>query len=310
LNESFGKLIGQRKEDIRNKFIWDLFPPEVTSYRKKVLEKVFTTGENLDLTEYRNNKFYETSVYPIFDLMKNVHRAAVFTRDITEQKKAEQEIKESHEKLQNLTKYLMTAREQERTSIARELHDELGQVLTAINMEAVWVAEKISEDQPLVRPRAEAISDLAVGAIQTVKRIISELRPTLLTDLGLAEAIKWQAEEYLKRIGIRFDVKIEPEDIFLDDDKSTAVFRIFQEATTNAIRHSHATRVSVSLKKHRKHIELRIKDNGIGITEEQLSLNESFGIMGMRERAEVFDGTLEIMGIPGKGTTLVVRFPF
>jgi PAS domain S-box-containing protein len=230
-------------------------------------------------------------------------------RDITEKKQAEVVLSQSHEKLRNLTKYLQSARENERTNIARELHDELGQALTAINMEAAWVAQKLPEGQDKIKPRAEAISDMAVGAIGVIKRIISELRPTLLTDLGLAAAIKWQAEEYQRRIGIRFEVNIDPEEIMVDEDLAIAIFRIFQEATTNAIRHAHATAVRVSLKENQNQIELAVKDNGIGITEDKINLNESYGILGMKERAQVFNGSLEVSGFHGKGTTIRARFP-
>jgi PAS domain S-box-containing protein len=230
-------------------------------------------------------------------------------RDVTEKKQAEDALSQSHEKLRNLTKYLQSARENERTNIARELHDELGQVLTAINMEAAWVAQKLPEGQDKIKPRAEAISDMAVGAIGVVKRIISELRPTLLTDLGLAAAIKWQAEEYQRRIGIRFEVNIDPEEIMVDEDLAIAIFRIFQEATTNAIRHAHATAVRVSLKEKQGQIELAVKDNGIGITEDKINLNNAYGILGMKERAQVFNGSLEVSGLHGKGTTIRARFP-
>jgi signal transduction histidine kinase len=182
-------------------------------------------------------------------------------------------------------------------------------VLTAINMEASLVARKISEDQKNLRHRAEAISDLAVGAITSVKRIISELRPTLLTDLGLAAAIKWQAEEYQRRMGIRFEIVVLPDEFHVNEELGIAIFRIFQEATTNVIRHSKASRVEVCLEKSDFEIMMKIKDNGIGITKEQLAEKESFGIMGMRERVDVYNGTININGVSGKGTTLVVNFP-
>jgi signal transduction histidine kinase len=257
----------------------------------------------------KNGELMDTLVNLTVIEIENKKYILSILADITKQKQIEKELKESHEKMRNLTKYLQSARENERTSIARELHDELGQVLTAINMEAAWVAQKISKEQEILKPRMEVISELAVGAIGSVKRIITELRPTLLSDLGLPAAIRWQAEDYQQRIGIKFEVAIEPEEFVLDEDLGIAIFRIFQEATTNAVRHSHATHVSISLSEDPSEIVLVVKDNGIGITEDKLELNESFGIMGMRERAEVFGGSLEISGMPGKGTTLEAKFP-
>jgi two-component system sensor histidine kinase UhpB len=282
------------------------------SIRRELLEALhrdgFVTGRELKFKK-KNGELMDTLVNLTVIEIENKKYILSILADITKQKQIEKELKESHEKMRNLTKYLQSARENERTSIARELHDELGQVLTAINMEAAWVAQKISKEQEILKPRMEVISELAVGAIGSVKRIITELRPTLLSDLGLPAAIRWQAEDYQQRIGIKFEVAIEPEEFVLDEDLGIAIFRIFQEATTNAVRHSHATHVSISLSEDPSEIVLVVKDNGIGITEDKLELNESFGIMGMRERAEVFGGSLEISGMPGKGTTLEAKFP-
>lgn len=231
------------------------------------------------------------------------------TRDVTARKTAENALKESHAKLHQLTKYLQTVRENERTMISRELHDELGQVMTAINMEASWVAKKIPNSLNTLKPRVEAISELSVGAIRSVKRIISKLRPTLLTDLGLTAAIKWEAKEYQHRTGISFEVNIAPDEFEVNEDLGITVFRIFQEATTNVIRHAGATLVRVNLKKKSDAVELIVKDNGLGFSGEDILLNESFGILGMRERAEMRGGILEIVSKPKKGTTLVSRLP-
>jgi len=229
--------------------------------------------------------------------------------DIMERIKDRDELKASHEQLKQLNNYLHSVREQERIKIGHELHDELGQVLTAINLEVSAISNNLPQSLQHLKSRAEAISELAIGAIQSVKRIISELRPTLLDDLGLAEAIRWQTREYQSRMAIRFDVIIDPEDFALDDDLSITVFRIFQESMTNAIRHSHATRISVRLRQTDAGIELKVKDNGIGITEDKINRDGSFGIKGIQKRAEAFNGTIDISGVPGKGTTLVAKFP-
>jgi PAS domain S-box-containing protein len=231
------------------------------------------------------------------------------SEDISERIRAEKKLRESHEKLRQLTKYLQSARENERASIARELHDELGQVLTAINMEAVWVAGKIPDGLTTIKSNVESISKHVMDAIGSVKRIISEIRPTLLTDMGLSSAIVWQAEEYQKRTGIMFNLTIDPEEFEVPEDLGLAIFRIFQEAITNIIRHSKATLVKIRLEKNDNGICLEVKDNGIGINDENLSKNESFGILGMRERVATFGGTIELKGKSGKGTTLKAEFP-
>lgn len=153
------------------------------------------------------------------------------------------------------------------------------------------------------------MSKLIDKTLQTVKRISTELRPGLLDDLGLAAAIEWQGDEFQDRAGIRCEVTVNPPDMILEQDRSTAIFRIFQEALTNIARHAHATLVKVSLKKRAGKVELRVRDNGKGITQEQISDPKSFGIIGMRERTHIFGGNIEIKGVQNKGTTLTISIP-
>jgi len=142
-----------------------------------------------------------------------------------------------------------------------------------------------------------------------VQRISTELRPGLLDDLGLVAAIEWQTEEFQSRTGITCKLTIDPEDIVIDEKRSTTLFRILQESLTNISRHAGATRVTVSLKEKDGQIALRVRDNGKGITKEQLSSNRSFGIIGIRERVHHLRGKVRISGSPGKGTTAMVRMP-
>jgi signal transduction histidine kinase len=145
------------------------------------------------------------------------------------------------------------------------------------------------------------------GTIQVVKRISAELRPGILDDLGLVAAIEWQAEEFQNRTGISCRVTVDPQDFTVDQDQSTAFFRILQETLTNVARHARATKVAVSLKERGGRLTLRVRDNGIGITEEQISAPQSFGLIGIRERVHPWDGKVSIKGIQGKGTTVLVR---
>jgi signal transduction histidine kinase len=200
-------------------------------------------------------------------------------------------------------------REQERTNIAREIHDDLGQTLTALKMDISWLRKKLPKDQETLLEKTKAMTKLTDMTIKTVKRISTELRPGLLDDLGLVAAIEWQAEEFKNRTGITYKLTIDPEEIILDPDRSTTIFRIFQETLTNIARHAKATRVTISLKKKDDKVELRVRDNGKGITEKQISHPKSFGLMGIRERVHPWEGQVKISGIPGKGTTVVVRIP-
>jgi len=217
--------------------------------------------------------------------------------------------KRAEEDLRNLSEHLQTVREEERTGIAREIHDELGQALTVLKMGLSWMKDKLSCDQQQLVDRTESMLGLTDTTIQSVKKICTELRPGLLDDLGLAAAIEWQAGEFENRTGIKCNVKMDPEDITLDRDPSTAIFRIFQEALTNVARHANATEVEASLMERNGALELRVKDNGRGITKEQIQKPRSFGLLGIRERIHNLGGRFQIKGAKNKGTTLMVVIP-
>jgi len=229
--------------------------------------------------------------------------------DITERKKAEEEIKSSQSQLRNLTAHLQSIREEERTLIAREMHDELGQALTALKMDISWLDNRLPKDQRSLLEKTKAMSELTDATLQTVKKISTELRPGLLDDVGLPAAIEWQGEEFQNRTGIKCEVTIDHEDIILDRDRSTAIFRVFQETLTNVARHAKATRIKVSLKEKVGKLELKVKDNGKGITEEQISDPKSFGLIGIKERAHYLGGKVVIKGLQDKGTTVTIRIP-
>ena len=229
--------------------------------------------------------------------------------DITDSKRAKTEIERSREQLRNLSTHLQSIREKERTRIARELHDELGQLLTALNTGLVLLSKKIPEEQTPLRDQTASMINLVDMTMQTLKRIYMDLRPGMLDHLGLAVAIGWQAGEFQKRTGIRCKVAVDPEDLVLDPDLSTAIFRIFQETLTNIARHAEATKVTVCLKKTDKKVELTVRDNGTGITETQIAKPNSFGLLGIKERTNYWGGDVKIVGKTGKGTMVKINIP-
>jgi len=248
-------------------------------------------------------------------------------RDITERRRAEAALRKSHvelevlvhertaelrminEQLSMFSSYLQEAREKERTAIAREIHDELGQALTALKMDLSWLKKRLPKNQKSLFEKEASMSELVESTIQTVKKISSELRPGILDHLGLTAAIEWQAEEFQKRTGIPCSVSIVPEEIVPDKDRSTTIFRIFQETLTNITRHAKATKVSVKLEKEDSRLVLEVRDNGKGITEKQLSDSKSLGLMGIRERAASWGGHVNMKGVRNKGTTVSVHIP-
>jgi signal transduction histidine kinase len=226
-----------------------------------------------------------------------------------ERRQAEEQLKHSHEQLRRLTARLHSAREQERAHIAREVHDELGQVLTGLKMDLQRLSTELQRDCPSLLGRAEGMMELIDSAVRTIRKISTELRPGILDTLGLSAAIEWQAREFQARTQISCDLLAPFEEVQLDLDRTIAVFRIFQETLTNVARHAGATRVRVSLSRQDGSLLLKVQDNGRGITDRERDKPESFGLLGMRERALMFDGEIAITGLPRQGTTVTLQMP-
>jgi PAS domain S-box-containing protein len=229
--------------------------------------------------------------------------------DITEHRQVEEELRESRTSLRNLATRLQSVREEERTRIAREIHDEVGQALAAIKMDLSWMRKKLEKGQKLPEGKIQSMSQLTETTIQTVRRIATELRPRLLDDLGLAAAIEWQAKDFQKLSGIRTSVAVKTGDLYFSEESKTAIFRIVQEALANVAQHAEATKVRISVGVIGNNMELKIQDNGKGIAAEQISDPESLGLLGMRERAESLAGEIMIKGTPNKGTRILARIP-
>ena len=228
--------------------------------------------------------------------------------DITDRKLTEQRLRDSREQLRALTAHLERVREEERTRIAREIHDELGQALTGLKMDLSWFAGRLP-NQPALQEKSVAMLKLIDSTVNAVRRLSTELRPAILDSLGLIPAIEWLAQEFEKRTGVACEFIATEDDLTMDDERTTALFRICQEALTNVARYAKATSVHIILESDERQILLRINDNGRGITDAEAKGTTSFGLLGMRERARLLGGTLEITGAPGKGTALTVRIP-
>jgi PAS domain S-box-containing protein len=232
-----------------------------------------------------------------------------FGVDITVRRQAEEQAQRSAERLRALSRHLQIVRESERTAIAREIHDELGQSLTAIRLDLSWIAQQIPDTELVAHERCAAAEALVDDTVAAVQRISSELRPGMLDELGLAAAIEWQGREFQRRAGILCDVRGVEEVEVPDRRVATALFRIFQETLTNVARHAHATAVVVTLAAESGEIIMKITDNGKGIPEGNLEAPSSIGLLGMRERAIAVGGSLSFAGGPGHGTSITVHIP-
>jgi len=241
-------------------------------------------------------------------------RSRVAVSDVSEQVQSAAARRESErlvrltEQLRELSARLQSIREEERTRIARAIHDELGQTLTGLKMDVAWLQKHLDPPQPALLAKMQAMSGLIDTTIQTVRRISTELRPGIL-DLGLVATIEWQLQDFQTRTGIESNLISAPEETTLDADGATASFRIFQEILTNVVQHAQATRVEVSLEETAAFLTLRVQDNGRGMTEAEIHSPKSIGLLGMQERARLRAGEVQFQGIPGQGTTVTVRLP-
>lgn len=229
--------------------------------------------------------------------------------DVTDRKIAEEKVRESRQQLHNLAQYLQNVREKERKEIARDIHDALGQILSTINLDLMWAKKRLNGNQESVKQKIDGISGLVDDAIDSVQKISSQLRTSVLDDLGLISGIEWLVQNFESRVDIKCKVKFYPKEIELCDRLSLSLFRIVQEAMTNVIRHSDATTVDISLTSSGNKIEFRIKDNGKGIGADQINDPMSLGLIGMRERISPWNGEMLISGEKGKGTTVLVTIP-
>jgi two-component system sensor histidine kinase UhpB len=249
---------------------------------------------------------------PIYDPKSRFEGSVAVLADITDRREVELELRHSQEELRSLSHHIQSVREQESKRIAAEIHDVLGQQLTALKIDLSWIAGRVpplGESGKEIQDKIGVMSDLVDKTIQSVQKISAELRPVLLDDLGLGPAIEWLAQDFENRTKIKCRVRVGCDDIDLDADWSTAIFRISQEALTNVVRHARATSVDISLGEQKGALVLKISDNGKGIKENEIYAPSSLGLIGMRERLRPFRGKLEISSAPEKGTALTVTLP-
>jgi PAS domain S-box-containing protein len=229
--------------------------------------------------------------------------------EVAERELAEEKLRKSLEQLRSLAARLQHVREEERTNVAREIHDELGQACTAIKMDLALIGRKATKSQTQLQAKVHSAMQLTDNMIASLRRIASELRPRTLDDLGLTAALEWQAQEFESRTGIPFTLTLPREPLALDSERSTAIFRIFQESLTNVARHAQATRVAARLERQADALILEIRDDGRGFDPQEANARKSLGLVGMQERALLLNGELKVEGVPGAGTTMTLRIP-
>jgi PAS domain S-box-containing protein len=228
--------------------------------------------------------------------------------DITERKKAEQKLSKLNKELRQLTAHMDSIREEERGNISRIIHDELGQALTSLKMDVCWIQKNLSDNQPATIQLTDSMLKMIDATFQKIRWISTVLRPIWLDDLGLPDTMKWLAEEFQQMSGIKCRITV-GKNLRINKQISTTIYRIFQEALTNIFRHSKASQVKIILKSEKDNLVLIIFDNGKGIPAPLISSHRSYGILGMRERAQYVGGTFGITSGKNKGTMIKVLFP-
>jgi len=307
-NGRFARFLGVRLQSVIGSSMLDLVWPDDHPKLDALLRRAAQRNCRGEI-RLQSRKGAPLSVHLSLNPLRldSTRAVCLIASDLSETKRAEQELRASSEQLRNLTAHLQSVREEERARISREVHDELGQSLTAVKMDLAWLAGRLPQrDGPMLK-RIRSTQQLADSIIRSIRRISTELRPAVL-DLGLAAAVEWQVQEFEARSGIRCKVRLLTRQV-VASNASTAMFRIFQETLTNVARHAKATRAEVVLQKQRDRLVLLIHDNGRGFDQADPSLSKSLGLLGMRERAAILGGRVSISSAPGKGTTVTAWIP-
>jgi two-component system sensor histidine kinase UhpB len=317
-NKAGEELLGHARRNLIGKSDYDFFPADEADFFTRADRNVLRNREVLDipeepiLTKGKGLRYLHTKKIPIVDENDHPLYLLGISEDITERKRAENELQRSFELLRTLSQRLEVVREQERTRIARELHDELGVRMTCMKMDLARLLAMMRDPLFPREKMEEKIRSMGTEVdttIAEVQRLASELRPGLLDDLGLVAAIEWQCQDFERRSGIRCLCEASFDEIKISPSRATAAFRICQEALINVARHAKATFVRVLVKESGDDVLIEIQDNGQGIPAEKVNEAGSLGLLGMKERSMAIGGRLEIAGWPGKGTTVTLRFP-
>ena len=305
-NSCAGRQLGRDPRSLFGKHIWTEFPEGRGQKFHLAYEQAFREQRPVQIREYFPpwDRWFENRIYPSPD------GVSILFTDVTAEVKSQEDLRASTEQLRALAARLDAIREEERRLIAREIHDEIGQALTAIKLDLGWLRGQLpAHAAPEVQQRAAATEALLDQALDTARRVSTSLRPAMLDDLGLSAAMAWHARDFEQRTGVACEVDVPADSGGIAPAVALCLFRIVQEALTNVARHAQARRVRVSLAAGPDAVTLIVADDGRGVTVDELVRPTSLGVVGMRERALVVGGEVTITGLPGGGTTLTVRVP-
>ncbi len=308
-NRTFAARLGKRVEDCVGRSAFDLVPPGIAAGRRAISQKVIDTGRPQVFEDQRDGRWMNHNFWPVLGAAGAVERLVVFAMDITERKLAEETLEHSRQMLQGYAAYLQETIENERLRMARELHDDIGQRLSALKMDLGWVKRRLPPDRSDAARKLEEMSELITEGVQTVKAICADLRPGLLEELGLQAALEWAVARFQERSGITTSLKVGGSQLNVDAGMSIAIYRIVQEALTNIVRHAAAGRAEVRLRRELNWLILEVEDDGRGLPGHPQGAPQSFGIIGMRERVRSFGGEFNLSAGKERGAVIRARFP-
>jgi two-component system, NarL family, sensor histidine kinase UhpB len=315
VNEAYVKACGVPEERILGRLPNEVWRSSIAAQYLASDRKVLATGTRQRFEEQRPNRrgqmrCYETIKTPVRDRRGRIIGTAGISRDITHRKKLEGELRKSRGRLRELSAHLHSVREEERARLSRELHDELGQNLTALRFGLDWLDAQLLAGQDQLAAKVVALRALTDATIATMARIATDLRPIILDDLGLAVAVEWLVETVAKQSGLDIALSSTLERDPAERDTDITVFRILQESLTNIVRHAKATKVQVTLSTDGRSLALEVADDGCGFAASlRQNRTPALGLLGMEERAAAAGGVLTIESAPGRGTRIVLRVP-
>lgn len=311
LNLVAEEILGFPRADMLGKTDFDFFPAHEAVYFQEKDRLVLSSGQSLDIPEEQvltrsGTRSLHTQKIPIFDRHGKARYLVGVSRDITDFVQAQAEVARSQTQLRRLSAQLQQAQEDERQRLARELHDELGQVLTGVRIELAWMEERLPEERLDLARHLEQAQQLANSALGTVRRVATALRPQILDDLGLQAAVDWLLQEICGRARIQAQLEFRLS-AKLPAELSTTIYRACQEALTNIVRHSQAKHASVRISLQDEWVVTEVQDDGLGL---QSPREGSLGLVGIRERVQLHGGNMDLTAGPeGDGTLLTFRLP-
>lgn len=314
-NQGAESLFGYSKEEMLGQSVTILYVGDgdnsarLAEDRRRVLRGEDPTGEWLRRRKDGSTVWVHSKRVVLRDPDGTAIGILGVARDISESKRTSEELLASHEQLRELAARLRSVREQERAVMARQIHDELGQALSALHLDVAWLRARLKDEDVVLEEKTRSMAALIETSIGRVRTLATELRPAVLDSLGLLATIEWETQQFTRRTGIPCTHELPPDPPIVDADRSTDVFRILQEALTNVARHAGAREVVVTLRFWHNELQLSISDDGRGITAAEIASPQALGLVGMRERALLWDGTVEWRARDGGGTVVDLHVP-